>query len=191
MTSILYPVATDVAAALAGPRGRAVRLREAEQVAGEAVSFVTEVFGPPYATREAALDAYRGRIEDDRPGLTLQIPPEDRYARLTEVISAGGRPPPPAIPVLKDGRRWPAPLQPPKTVWRLQVTYWRPVSSAPATDEIQARKARVQTKETLDPQTLRALTRQPLQAVRPQQPLDIGLFERRLPDSPHIVVPDE
>ena len=190
MTSILYPVATDAAAALSGPKGRAVRVREAEQVAGEAVSYVTEVFGPPYATRGAALDAYRGRVEDDRPGLSLQIPPEDRYVRLTEVVSAG-RPPPPAIPILKDGRRWPAPPPPPKTVWRLQVTYWRPDSSAPALDDVQARRARVQTKETLDPQTLRALTRQPLQAVRPQQPLDIGLFERRLPESPHIVVPDE
>ena len=28
-------------------------------------------------------------------------------------------------------------------------------------------------------------------AVKPQQPLDIGLFETRLPEAPHIVVPDE
>ena len=190
MSSILYPVATDAAAALAGPAGRAVRQREAEQVAGEPVTFVTETLGPPYATREAALEACRGRVEDDRPGFGLQLPPEDRYARLVEVVS-GGRPPQPAVPVLKDGRRWPAPPPPPKTVWRLQVTYWRPVSAAPALDDVQARKARVHTKEALDPQTLRALTRQPLRAVRPQQPLDIGLFERRLPESPHIVVPDE
>lgn len=190
MSSILYPVATDAAAALAAPAGRAVRQREAEQVAGEAVIFVTETLGPPYATREAALEACRGRVEDDRPGLGLQLPPEDRYARLVEVVT-GGRPPPPAAPILKDGRRWPAPPPPPKTVWRLQVTYWRPVSAVPAMDDVQARKARVHTKEALDPQTLRALTRQPLRAVRPQQPLDIGLFERRLPESPHIVVPDE
>lgn len=190
MSSILYPVANDAAAALAGPAGRAVRQREAEQIAGEAVSFVTDTVGPPYATREAALEACRGRVEDDRPGFMVQIPPEDRYARLVEVVT-GGRPPPPATPVLKDGRRWPAPPPAPKTVWRLQVTYWRPVSAAPVIDDVQARKARVQARETLDPQTLRALTRQPLRAVRPQQPLDIGLFERRLPESPHIVVPDE
>ena len=159
-------------------------------MAGEEVVFVTDTVGPPYATREAALDAYRGRVEDDRPDQGLMIPPEDRYAKLLEVIS-GGHAPPPATPVLKDGRRWPAPPPPPKTVWRLQVTYWRPVSAIPVMDDTQARKARVQAKEPLDPQTLRALTRQPLRAVRPQQPLDIGLFERRLPESPHIVVPDE
>jgi hypothetical protein len=38
---------------------------------------------------------------------------------------------------------------------------------------------------------LRALASQPLQPVRPQQPLDIGLFETRLPEAPHIIVPDE
>lgn len=190
MTSILYPVAPDAAAAMASPAGRAVRQREADLVAGEAVSFVTETVGAPYATREAALDAYRGQVEDDRPGMTLQVPPEDRFVRLVEVVS-GGRAPPPVTPSLQDGRRWPAPPPQPKTVWRLQVTYWRPVSAAPVVDNVQARKARVQAKEALDPQTLRALTRQPLQAVRPQQPLDIGLFERRLPESPHIVVPDE
>ena len=43
----------------------------------------------------------------------------------------------------------------------------------------------------LDAATLRALSRQPLQPVRPQQPLDIGLFEYRLPEAPHIIVPDE
>ncbi len=190
MSSVLYPVAHDASTALAGPKGRAVRLKEAEQLAGEPVIFVTDTFGPPYASREAALDAYRGRIEDDRPGQILQIPPEDRYVRLLELVSSGPLPPP-AIPILKDGRRWPPPPPGPKTVWRLQVTYWRPVSATPDLVDVQARKARVQAQETLDPQTLRALTRQPLRAVRPQQPLDIGLFERRLPEAPHIVVPDE
>jgi len=190
MSSILYPVALDAASALAAPWGRAARLREAERVAGEAVSFVTHTLGPPYAARAAALDAFRGRVEDDRPGQALQIPPEDRYVRLVEKV-ATGHPPPPAIPVLKDGRRWPTPPPPPKTVWCLQVTYWRPVSAAPPLDDMQARKARIAAREALDPQTLRALTRQPLRAVRPQQPLDIGLFERRLPESPHIIVPDE
>ena len=31
----------------------------------------------------------------------------------------------------------------------------------------------------------------PLRPVEPQQPLDIGLFETRLPENPAIVVPDE
>jgi hypothetical protein len=43
----------------------------------------------------------------------------------------------------------------------------------------------------MDAETLRAIARQPLRAVAPQQPLDIGLFETRLPENPSIVVPDE
>jgi hypothetical protein len=35
------------------------------------------------------------------------------------------------------------------------------------------------------------MTRAPLKPTKPQQPLDIGLFETRLPEAPHIVVPDE
>ena len=35
------------------------------------------------------------------------------------------------------------------------------------------------------------MARQPLRPVEPQQPLDIGLFEVRPPDAPHIVMPDE
>jgi hypothetical protein len=30
-----------------------------------------------------------------------------------------------------------------------------------------------------------------MRAVQPQQPLDIGLFEFRLPEAPDIIVPDE
>jgi hypothetical protein len=41
------------------------------------------------------------------------------------------------------------------------------------------------------PETLRAIARQPLKPVKPQQPLDIGLFETRPPEAPHIVMPDE
>lgn len=36
----------------------------------------------------------------------------------------------------------------------------------------------------MDTDALRALTCQPLRAVKPQQPLDIGLFETRLPEAP-------
>ena len=56
----------------------------------------------------------------------------------------------------------------------------------------QARKARrAAGAETLDAGALRALARQPLRPVRPQQPLDVGLFEFRPPDAPHIIMPDE
>ena len=39
--------------------------------------------------------------------------------------------------------------------------------------------------------TLNALARQPLRPVRPQQPLDIGLFEARRPEEPDLIIPDD
>ena len=70
--------------------------------------------------------------------------------------------------------------------WRLA-----PPEVAYIAGDAQARQARRKGGEEIDGDTLRALTRQPLLAVKPQQPLDIGLFETRLPEAPHIVVPDE
>jgi hypothetical protein len=73
------------------------------------------------------------------------------------------------------------------------VSYWRPLSAAPAPGERpQARKARRRRAgEALSPDALRAMAAQPLRAVEPQRPLDIGLFEVRLPEAPHIVISDE
>lgn len=192
MTAILYPVAASAEQALSQPKARAAREREAERAAGEAVVFTTEVSGPAFATREAALDAYQGRLEDDRSGFTPAI--EDRWCKLVEqVVTEPGRAPPlgPVRPTFADGRRWPAPPDhPPRTVWRLAVSYWRIASAARPLDAPQARKAR-RSKSDVDPATLRAIARQPLRPVEPQQPLDIGLFETRLPENPSIVVPDE
>lgn len=191
MTAIRYPVAPDAETALREPLGRAAREREALGVAGEAVAFVTERAGPDYATREAALDAHAGRLDDDRPGRLRQVAAEDRYCTLAEVM-AHGRAPAPTRPTLQDGHRWPAPSpNPPKTVWRLMVSYWRPASAAPQDTSDQARRARRKVGEAMDAQALRNFTRQPLRPVKPQQPLDIGLFETRLPENPSIVVPDE
>ncbi|MBB3890795.1 hypothetical protein GGQ61_001512 [Phenylobacterium haematophilum] len=196
MTAILYPVAVDAGQAFAAPKGRAARERDAVAVAGEQVAFVTELMGPLYATREAALDALAGRVEDDRPGRAASLPPEDRVVQLVEQVApkAGKRShaPAPVKPTFEDGRRWPAPAPPPATVWRAMISYWR-IGAAPMrhAGDAQARQARRKGGEDIDRDTLRALTRQPLLAVKPQQPLDIGLFETRLPEAPHIVVPDE
>jgi hypothetical protein len=132
-------------------------------------------------------------VEDDRPGHRLALAAEDRFCKLVEVLDADGgraRAPLPVKPTYKDGRRWPAPKPAPRTVWRLQVSYWKSADVEAQGPAAQARKAR-RSGEDLPAEALRALTRQPLQPVRPQQPLDIGLFERRLPESPDIVVPDE
>jgi len=96
-----------------------------------------------------------------------------------------------AQPPRRDGCRWPEPKAAPKTAWRLKVSYWRPASSVPLAAGPQARQARKTAREPLDYQALNALARQPMRAVKPQQPLDIGLFETRPPEAPHIIMPDE
>jgi hypothetical protein len=185
VNAILYPVAANPEQALSRALGRAARAREAAKLAGEAVSFATEPVGPAFPSREAALEAYRERVE--------AIQPEDRYCQLVErIVSQPGRPQPmvPVAPIYEDGRRWPAPPpERPPTAWRLLISYWRPASAAGA-GAPQARVAR-KTAAEVTPETLRAIASQPLQPVKPQQPLDIGLFETRLPEAPHIVVPDE
>jgi hypothetical protein len=189
--SILYPVAASADEALSRPRGRAAREREAARAVGEAVAFTTEAAGPAFATREAALDAYAGRLEDDRSGFAPPV--EDRWCRLIEQVApVAGRAPRigPVDPVCEDGRRWPPPPPMPATAWRLSVSYWRIASAERPLDAPQARQAR-RSRKPVDSKTLRAIARQPLRPVKPQQPLDIGLFETRLPENPSIVVPDE
>lgn len=177
--SVLHPVATNAAAALAAPLGRAAREREAAALAGGEVRFTVEATGPAFATRDAALAAWGARVE---PGT-----PEDRWCELRETTAERRAP---MRPAFQDGRRWPAPQKAPATVWRLSVAYWRVVGADEAAPLDQARALRRKTAD-LDAKTLRRLARQPLQPVRPQQPLDLGLFEARLPENPDIVVADE
>jgi len=187
--SVLYPVAASAEEALSQPRARAAREREARlAAAGESVAFTTEPAGPAFATREAALDAYAGRLDDDRPGGGF-VQPEDRWCGLTELSVVK---PEPVKPIYKDGRRWPAAPAASATVWRLVVSYWR-VGAAPADAPLdQARELRRERDAaSLHPAALKALARQPLRPVRPQQPLDTGLFETRPPEAPHILMPDE
>ena len=187
--SLLYPVAASVEEALSRPRGRAARQRDATAAAGAEVGFVTELAGPAFATREAAMDAYAGRLDDDREGRRTSISPEDRWCELVEAAVA---PPDPVAPVFAEGRRWPEPPARPPTAWRLSVSYWRIGGPARGSALDQARAMRRSAEAAALPaQTLRALARQPLQPVRPQQPLDIGLFEVRPPEAPHIIMPDE
>jgi hypothetical protein len=188
---ILYPIADNADAALAAPRGRAAREREAAKVLKGQAVFETQLVGPGFSTREAALDAYAGKVEDDRPGRVFNPAPEDRWLRIVEVVAPDEkRAPQPVRPAYKDGKRWPEPPPAPRTVWRLAVSFWRPAAADQPLDGPQARLARRKAQD-LDRDALRALTRQPLRPVKPQQGLDIGLFETRLPENPHIIVPDE
>lgn len=181
MSAQSYPVANDGVAALGAPLGHALRAREAEALAGEPVAFASERVGPPCPTREAALElaAKLGAGSAD-PGAV----------RIVEVFD-GARPPPPATPLSEGGRRWPEPPAPPRTVWRIQVDFWRPASRTPAILQAQARHVRKRAQADLSGDHLSAFSRQPLRPVRPQQPLDIGLFEVRAPENPDRLLPDE
>jgi hypothetical protein len=194
MTAVAFPIAATAEAALARPLGRAARESQAVMLAGESVAFVTEPVGPAFSSREAAMDAYAGRIDDERPGRGASVQPEDRFCQLRELMAT---PPPRRTakrtakgmqPVYRDGRRWPAPLAPPQTVWRLSVSFWR-VGAAPM--PVVGEPVRRGRLANADPATLRRLAAEPLRSMKPQQPLDIGLFEYRLPEAPHIIVPDE
>ena len=181
MTAILYPVAANAELAMAGPLGRAAREREAMGVAGEAVVFTTDPTGPAFATREAAAEVYAGPVGESWARLAEQILPGQKLA--------------PVKPVFADGRRWPVQTAaPPRTAWRLMVSYWRIATAQRPIETPQARaarKTRPSQDTAMDTETLRAIARQPLRPIEPQQPLDIGLFEVRPPDAPHIVMPDE
>jgi hypothetical protein len=188
MSAIRYPVAASAEEALSSPR-RAAREREAVQAADGPVRFVSEDVGPPFATREAALDAYPGRFDDERPGKP-QPAAEDRFCALVE--RAAKTAPEPVEPSFADGRRWPTPAKPPATVFRVSVSYWRigPAEATPPPDQARALRRRVES-VGLSAAELRALANQPLRPVRPQQPLDAGWFERPAPEAPHILIPDD
>jgi hypothetical protein len=189
--TVRFPIADTADAALTAPRGRAVREREARDLIGEEVEFVRELAGPPFEDRQAAVQLYAGLI--DEAGLRA-VAPEDRYCELVEIIAEEGRRRigDQAEPVFKDGRRWPKPRRLLRTAYRLSVGFWRPLSARPAMPIDQARSARKreQSRE-LNAQELRAMASQPLQPVKPQQALDIGLFEMAAPEAPHILIPDE
>ena len=198
MTAVCYPIAPNAEAALSGPRGRAARESEAGSIIGADVEFASEAVGPAFASRDAALDAYAGRVDDERAGRGVLVQPEDRFCELRELAAA---PPPrpgkvkPMHPVYRGGRRWPAPPPPPDTVWRLSISYWRiqaAVAEPLAGSVAGAAPERARSRDAMmDAQALQARLSQPLRPVKPQQPLDIGLFEVHPPEAPHILMPDE
>lgn len=177
------PVAPTAEAALHAPVGEALREREAQALAGGPVVFATDWVGPAFATREDAEAAYAAHLAS-------------AFCDLRPVAAEGARPLPPARPANRDGVRWPSEPAAAPPRWRMSVTYWRIVvedAEVAAVDLEPARRLRkdADAGAALDGRTLRRLTAQPLRPVRAQQPLDIGLFERRLPERPDVIVPDE
>ncbi|HEX4198073.1 MAG TPA: hypothetical protein VHZ26_11585 [Caulobacteraceae bacterium] len=193
MTAIRYPVAQNAEAALSAPMGRAARASEAEALVGAAVEFVSEAAGPAFESREAALGAYAGRLDDERPAHRVSIEPEDRYCALIEMAAGPVARRPVMKPTYQGGRRWPKPSgAAPPTVWRLSIRYWRVAVAQPMLEAEPAAAPRgVRKAAALDAKALRERLGEPLRPVKPQQPLDIGLFEVRPPEAPHILMPDE
>lgn len=181
MSAICYPVAETADQALHAPMAFAERAREAVQAAGGAVEFISEAVGPAFVSEAAAEDAYR----------TAGLAPGE-WRTLRPMIE--GRPTPTVKPVNAEGRRWPQPAPPPApTVWRMSVSYWRVTrdEAEPAPTAAARRLRRDPEAQGLGTRALRALAQQPLRATEPQRPLDIGLFEVRLPEAPDRIVPDE
>ena len=68
MTAVLYPIARNAEAALSRPLGRAARAGEAQVLAEASVRFAQEMVGPAFESRQAALDAFADRLDDERGG---------------------------------------------------------------------------------------------------------------------------
>ncbi len=166
MSGVLFPIGPTPEAALAAPVGRAGLESSARRLAGGPVTFARELAGPAFDSRDAALAAYRGRIDD----AGVFIAPEDRFCDLQAVLAPGKTP-----------RR---------IVWRLSLGYWK--TAGPAAAAPQARQARRKAlSRDLDAIALNAIAEQPLQPLHPQKALDIGLFEVRLPENPAVIIADE
>jgi hypothetical protein len=74
----------------------------------------------------------------------------------------------------------------------MSVSYWKlSETAAPILEAPEVVAARKRAALPHDPQSLRDRLGQPLRPVKPQQPLDVGLFEFRPPEAPHIIMPDE
>jgi hypothetical protein len=202
MSLIAYPIAANAHDALtrlkAGEPPRAVREKEAELAARARVAFVTETVGPVYETREDALEAYAGWVEDDRKGCLFMPDAADRYCLLICRIRDPKRgKPKPMQPVFAEGERWPKKHEPSASVWQLSLSYWKVMTVAQAKAAGippigQARHLRKRANgRDLTPEEIMALSQGPLMAARPQKALDFGLFDFPLPENPAIIIADE
>lgn len=202
MSLIAYPIAASAHDALARLKGgecvRAVREKEAVLAAKARVAFVTEIVGPIYETREDAMAAYAGLVEDDRKGHLFLPDAADRFCALSCRIRDPKRSKSkPAQPIFSDGERWPKNREPSSSAWQLSLSYWKIMTVAQAKAAGippigQARHLRKRANgRDLTPEEIIALSQSPLTAARPQKALDFGLFDFPLPENPAIIIADE
>ena len=189
--SLRYPVAANPDAALQAPLGFALRELEARQIAaGETVSFVTEWAGPAWPTEAAARGAYEARLAGEHAGWWTILP----VAAPAPGAKGRTRRHAPLKPVFRDGKRWPTLGETERmtTAWRLSIRYWRVGEAVSSVGDKAARKLRRDpTAAELEAREIHRLAEQPLRPDGPQRALDIGLFEMRPPEAPHIIMPDE
>ncbi len=190
MPLVHYPIASEAYEALAllkaGKASRAAREKEAENLAGQRVAFVTQSLGPVFETREQGLEAYAGLIGDDR---VCQL-----VCRIKDAPRGRSRP---TQATFTDGKRWPEASKPAVSVWQLSLSFWKTLpalSAKPVSTEVKG-QPRILRKnaagEALTPEEILALSQSPLLAARPQKALDFGLFDFPLPENPGIIIADE
>lgn len=178
---------------------RAFREGEARRLCGKNVAFVSEYVGPEFSSIEAALDRFRGLVEDERPESRFTPAPEDRFFALhCRFRRSPGRPrkrKPAQSEVSAEAGL--APLSSPYQVYyQLAVSYWkindgrRPASQATLT-AFSDKRARRRAKGSFSAEDLAAIVNTPLRATATQQAMDFGLFERHDPDKPGWVIADE
>lgn len=184
MSAPAFPIArhgADILSPTAQGLKLCVREKEATEASGHPVKFVSEHIGPEFPSPEAA-EAF---ILSHYPFLS-----DVAYLKL----QARFKPAP-------KGRGAKDPCAPNNTLyWQISVSYWKILfhkalpkpQKAPLGQELQARALRKQELgQALSAEEIHALIDHPLSAYRPQKALDIGLFEYRPPDNPHIVIADE
>lgn len=165
---------------------RVSRPSDALRFYGLRVALVTEMIGPEFKTEDAALDCYRGLVDDVREGTRFTPPVEDGYYRLSVRFRRGpGRP-----------SKRAAASRELDIFYQLAVSYFKVLDgrNAPADTTLTVysdRRARRRRKSAFSADDLAAIANTPLTSSRKQLPLDFGLFERPDPEKPGFFIADE
>lgn len=160
---------------------RASKEREAASLVGFQVAFVSEFIGDPFQDRDAALDRYKGLVDDDRPDSRFTPKPDDRFYHVVcRFKRPVGRPARRKTQPPEEGRRWGAPEQRLEVFYQLSVSYWKildrqkDAASTPLPAGATKKSRRRQKFSTED---LQRIANTPLYAPPGQLPLLFGLFE--------------
>ncbi len=166
-----FPLANDPATALSAPAGRARSLAEARALHAGAKELAAG-FGPGTFSDVAEAIARHG--EAVAAGYAEIVPVFEGVAGPGKPLARGGN------------KRWPIPRPPRALRWRIVVRYW-PI---PAVETPVARR-RAAASPKLRPESPEGR----LRPVKPQAPLDFGLFagDYEVParDDPDLLIPDE